>query len=865
MNNIVWLESIRTEKGQIDTKNAKLPQVESYAEFWNILTNQKREAIYTKVDSLSDITIIPDISNNPDSPQTNKYAIQKEQKTTNGNVQVQLCYVVGKAKIENFLSQYIRHDIKQYKEIVQIQINETAEKTETILASQQELNTLVNEITEYDYTPDGIKEYFKNANALHKDIQKDYDASLRLIKDRQKNRQKPTVLEKNMLKLLEHKHTKDTRNITQLERTIKNLTKEYKKETNVDMRKQNSKETYLQLLYYRSQGQKLSGILHNESAQKNFVDNPDIYMDIPVESSQDAALLKNVYDAMSKERFRINELLTDANFKNIKDKNGQTMQEYLNATLEDGATAKQPFVPSSEYQNEYNEVLKNYPQLHEWMKKDPTDTRTNTSTTNTGNTSTTTQEIYNNPKDIEQYNRNKPKWLLDAVTLWPLTEFIDNRDRNPDQKKAAKTVAGVVSLAAIVGIGLMTVKKIWKWLFSKDKLDEKDWGWLLWWAWLFGTTMIVSWWNPLDMKSLWNGIRSLFWSNPENLASNQPNASAETLMADWMNTMNLIFGWMKWDQINSLLIETHGWTKIDYDKAKTFMKVNKSNITNADQRIKVIETLEKSPNQNIIDLWVQTLWLTKDKLAENPDKKYDELVEKWLTKFFNIVDFMDKNNYSRRNPDMTEYIYAYMRGESWRTTEKLEKVWAFEKNEILKENDWLKTNIEGLTLLNDDQKNDLYHQSLKVFKELQDQTEYKWELKFIEKNNKLYLQSYNQQTEINRTNKKLGNIPLYTSYQLLKAANLTNRLQDIFQGKADTDKPFNISAVRRNIEFQKQGPTSIQWWENPRQFAKEKFDTKALKAWRRGTLQEIAPSLEDNKQTYVDYLNTLPWRKKATA
>jgi len=235
------------------------------------------------------------------------------------------------------------------------------------------LNTLVNEITEYDYTPDGIKEYFKNANALHKDIQKDYDASLRLIKDRQKNRQKPTVLEKNMLKLLEHKHTKDTRNITQLERTIKNLTKEYKKETNVDMRKQNSKETYLQLLYYRSQGQKLSGILHNESAQKNFVDNPDIYMDIPVESSQDAALLKNVYDAMSKERFRINELLTDANFKNIKDKNGQTMQEYLNATLEDGATAKQPFVPSSEYQNEYNEVLKNYPQLHEWMKIDPTD------------------------------------------------------------------------------------------------------------------------------------------------------------------------------------------------------------------------------------------------------------------------------------------------------------------------------------------------------------------------------------------------------------------------------------------------------------------------------------------------------------
>gem|GEM_PF-4871671 len=96
-------------------------------------------------------------------------------------------------------------------------------------------------------------------------------------------------------------------------------------------------------------------------------------MDIPVESSQDAALLKIIYDNMSKERFRINELLTDANFKNIKDKNGQTMQEYLNKTLEDGITAKESFVPSDEYQDEYQEVLKNYPQLQEWMKKDATD------------------------------------------------------------------------------------------------------------------------------------------------------------------------------------------------------------------------------------------------------------------------------------------------------------------------------------------------------------------------------------------------------------------------------------------------------------------------------------------------------------
>gem|GEM_PF-4523012 len=98
MNNVVGLESIRTEKGQIDTKNANLPQVESYAEFWNILTNQKKEAMYTKVDNLGELTIIPDVSNNPNTPESNKYAIQKEQKTNvNGTMQttqIQLCYVV---------------------------------------------------------------------------------------------------------------------------------------------------------------------------------------------------------------------------------------------------------------------------------------------------------------------------------------------------------------------------------------------------------------------------------------------------------------------------------------------------------------------------------------------------------------------------------------------------------------------------------------------------------------------------------------------------------------------------------------------------------------------------------------------------
>jgi hypothetical protein len=88
------------------------------------MTNQTKNAIYTPVKDLNEITIIPDIGNNQDTPEGNKYAIQKTQQTSSGAMEIQLCYITGKSKIENFLARYIRHDILHYKEMVQISIQE---------------------------------------------------------------------------------------------------------------------------------------------------------------------------------------------------------------------------------------------------------------------------------------------------------------------------------------------------------------------------------------------------------------------------------------------------------------------------------------------------------------------------------------------------------------------------------------------------------------------------------------------------------------------------------------------------------------------------------------------------------------------
>jgi len=107
--------------------------------------------------------------------------------------------------------------------------------------------------------------------------------------------------------------------------------------------------------------------------------------------------------------------------------------------------------------------------------------------------------------------------------------------------------------------------------------------------------------------------------------------------------------------------------------------------------------------------------------------------------------------------------------------------------------DALKNNIQALTTLKTDQeKQELYLQAYKIFNELKNNTHYTGELKFTEANGVLYLETYNNKTAIDIASKKIGNIPLYTTYQTIKAANLTNRMQDIFRGKSDTDKPFNI-------------------------------------------------------------------------
>lgn len=67
---------------------------------------------------------------------------------------------------------------------------------------------------------------------------------------------------------------------------------------------------------------------------------------------------------------------------------------------------------------------------------------------------------------------------------------------------------------------------------------------------------------------------------------------------------------------------------------------------------------------------------------------------------------------------------------------------------------------------------------------------------------------------------------------MLKAANLTNRLKDIFSGQSESPTPFNIS-LTGDMEFEKSKPLNLKGIKNPWEFIKGKKDTTALDAGRR--------------------------------
>jgi hypothetical protein len=111
--------------------------------------------------------------------------------------------------------------------------------------------------------------------------------------------------------------------------------------------------------------------------------------------------------------------------------------------------------------------------------------------------------------------------------------------------------------------------------------------------------------------------------------------------------------------------------------------------------------------------------------------------------------------------------------------------------------------------------------------------------------------TYDQEATIDLEDKTLTwlvTTKAFSSYQeAFKAASLTNYIKKLCKDKESTTAtPFHVSVPGGDIEF-----------ADPSTFA---FDTEILSAGIGWSLKEISPTLEDNKQAYCDYLNSLKFR-----
>lgn len=111
----------------------------------------------------------------------------------------------------------------------------------------------------------------------------------------------------------------------------------------------------------------------------------------------------------------------------------------------------------------------------------------------------------------------------------------------------------------------------------------------------------------------------------------------------------------------------------------------------------------------------------------------------------------------------------------------------------------------------------------------------------------LTLETYSKKTELDFDNtKKLKwlNVDFDNYFEIFKAANLTNRLRDIFKNnQAKSIDPFHVDIL--DITFDDVSFLSLE------------KDTSAISAWLFGDLRKVSRKLANDKDLYTGYLNNL--------
>lgn len=377
-------------------------------------------------------------------------------------------------------------------------------------------------------------------------------------------------------------------------------------------------------------------------------------------------------------------------------------------------------------------------------------------------------------------------------------------DENDTTKKEARWKFGKAAL-------------IWLWALAVYKIITTKWPTRWWWIWWSAAVLI---WMA-NKESLYKWYNDAFWSsNPsaEDVAAqmdaqagaNRPTTPETQEIIDNLISPTTTTVWaIWWIKINTLISENivsndNNWKfQFDYNKYNDYVN---NNVTDPDEKVLNLQASEKlKDNPSWLDSWLKSMWIVNMDILQEIWKDDKRLMDTDL-----IEDYFDNLN----SPLNAELRKQWFKPKNTEARYKIMYLNNWKKN--ISDSDLIKYISDWLIVLRDES-----------------------------------LAEYLDNDIVDLTKKCMRwceNIKFSTYEELLKSVKLTAWIIENFKWRttARSDNPFHLW---------------VGWFVWNIQFNDGVFiDTDVVKSSIfSNTLEKVSPTLNNNKHTYVAYLNKL-WK-----
>lgn len=857
---------MRQEK--FDDTNFDIPEINSEIQLETLLLDSKHT-----ITDINELIII----DHPDNKNTDnghkKYELRKA-----WNPETPIGRITGKSTVEQYMKYFSEKYFTDIDKNIQQEVIFTIEKDMAVLTIQNELMNFQQEVAN---SPEQQKEIIADIKANIKESKE----AIRLLK-------------KN-LKLTDKGSTTIEDNNIDLYRVVLSTIEDYLDNANDDnkwMKKVSKKGNEILMMTngenlvetQRTVNELRKWLMYvgqdvvSPNNIKGWAEAPKLDIGSLANKQETAQIFKNIYNNLATEKQKINLILEDANVLKVIDEHGTDLKTYLEeAIIGKIDPAKDPFVPSKANEQAMTIILQTYPEIQKYvsMQTPSGDNKKNENTSskkeieNMAGRKLTDAE-YEKIQKLQEKTNTKGS-ILDNATPSFLTDFIDNSDREPGTKERAKKLSGLITMGGLIFLWWKTIENIRNGtLGDKTKFDWKRLA--AWWA-VFGGMYINSW-NITNVKGITKDIQD--W-----LGLGNGWSETEKTMGTWFNNMHALFAGMDYKTMNKFITEKDGKLTIDYTAMESFLDAAETSgtVDKIEVRKTALENFKEEDKYGLLGATMAAMGITKKDLEaaetdESKNKKYNEKAKDVIENVVKVQKYMEDKGYTKRNDELYDEIVKFIGDKSDKKSLKdLEKIGAFEKEENLEDNDKIEEQVDLLTTVDTKQKDNLKLQLLKVAKELRNNNSYNGTIEITEENSKIRLKTYDNKTELDIKNKQVQydklELTMWSTYEALKVANLTNRIQNIFKGKATKkyeniqDGPFKVSTTG-NIEFDMDKPITLKglfkkdFVQKVEDAIKGKTDVTVADGWWRGTLDDISPTLESKKTEYVRFLNTMSiWGK----